>query len=49
LFKDFGFKKYKRLKGPHKNDLDINQMKKDKTSVIKFGTGELRYICEYKK
>lgn len=49
LFKNLGFKNYTRLKGPHKNDLDINQIKDDKNSYLKFGTGELRYICEYKK
>ena len=49
LFKNLGFKNYIRLKGPHKNDLDINQIKNDNKSNIKFGTGELRYICEYKK
>lgn len=42
-----GFKKFKRLKGPHKNDSDINQIKKHKYSHIKFGTGELRYLAQY--
>ena len=49
IFREHGFKKFKRLKGPHSNDLDINQIKMDKNSKLKFGTGELRYICEFKK
>ena len=46
-FKKLGFNNFKRLKGPHKNDLDINQIKTHKDSKLKFGTGELRYICQY--
>tara|TARA_B110000971_G_scaffold149598_1_gene152830 strand:+ start:109 stop:1158 length:1050 start_codon:yes stop_codon:yes gene_type:complete len=46
--KKLGFKNFKRLNGPHKNDLDINQIKANKDSQFKFGTGELRYICQFK-
>lgn len=42
------FSNFKRLKGPHKNDMDINQIKTHVKSSFKFGTGELRYICQYK-
>jgi hypothetical protein len=38
----------KRLKGPHKTDMDINHMKEHNFSKIKFGTGELRYLFRYK-
>jgi 2-polyprenyl-3-methyl-5-hydroxy-6-metoxy-1,4-benzoquinol methylase len=48
IFKKYGFISFKRLKGPHKNDLDINQIERDKNSKIKFGSGELRYLCQYK-
>ena len=41
-----GFKLVKRLKGPHKTDMDINQLKNHKFSKIKFGTGELRYLFQ---
>jgi SAM-dependent methyltransferase len=49
IFKDLGFSNIKRLQGPHKNDLDINQISKDKDSQLKFGSGELRYLCEFRK
>jgi len=41
-----GFKLIRRLKGPHKTDMDINQLKEHKFSKIKFGTGELRYLFQ---
>tara|TARA_A100000164_G_scaffold295418_1_gene269354 strand:+ start:116 stop:1165 length:1050 start_codon:yes stop_codon:yes gene_type:complete len=46
--KKLGFNNFKRLKGPHKNDLDINQIGTHKSSKLKFGTGELRFLCQYK-
>ena len=45
--KKLNFSKFKRLKGPHKNDMDINQIKTHINSTFKFGTGELRYICQF--
>ena len=47
VLKKLGFKNFRRLSGPHKNDLDINQIKTHKDSKIKFGSGELRYICQF--
>lgn len=47
VLKKLGFKSFRRLSGPHKNDLDINQIKSHRDGKIKFGTGELRYICQY--
>ena len=41
------FDMIKRLKGPHKTDMDINQMREHKFSKLKFGTGELRYLFKY--
>ena len=41
-----GFKLIRRLKGPHKTDMDINQLKEHRFSKIKFGTGELRYLFQ---
>tara|TARA_B100000780_G_C21115473_1_gene451233 strand:+ start:171 stop:1220 length:1050 start_codon:yes stop_codon:yes gene_type:complete len=41
-----GFKLIRRLKGPHKTDMDINQLSEHKFSKIKFGTGELRYLFQ---
>ena len=32
-----GFRLIRRLKGPHKTDMDINQLKEHKFSKIKFG------------
>ena len=46
VLKNLGFNKFKRLKGPHKNDMDINQLNTHLKSNLKFGTGELRFICE---
>lgn len=46
--KKLKFSNFKRLKGPHKNDMDINQINTHINSSFKFGTGELRYICQYK-
>ena len=43
------FYKIKRLKGPHKTDMDDNQMKEHKYSRLKFGTGDLRYLFQFKK
>ena len=31
-----------------KTDMDLNQMKEHKFSNLKFGTGELRYLFQYK-
>ena len=39
----------KRLNGPHKTDMDKNQMKEHKYSNLKFGTGELRYLFQFRK
>ena len=47
IFRQNGFTKFKRLRGPHKNDLDINQIKKHENSYIAFGSGELRYLCKF--
>lgn len=47
ILKKLNFTNFKRLKGPHKNDLDINQVNSHKHGQIKFGTGELRFICRY--
>ena len=48
LMKKNNFYVVKRLKGPHKTDMDINHMKEHNFSKIKFGTGELRYLFRYK-
>ena len=47
ILKKNKFSVVKRLKGPHKTDMDINHMEKHKFSKLKFGTGELRYIFQY--
>ena len=47
--KKLKFSEFKRLKGPHKNDMDINQINTHIKSSFKFGTGELRYICQFNK
>jgi 2-polyprenyl-3-methyl-5-hydroxy-6-metoxy-1,4-benzoquinol methylase len=47
ILKKNKFSIIKRLKGPHKTDMDINQMKEHKFSALKFGTGELRYLFQY--
>ena len=47
IFKNQKIKIIKRLKGPHANDMDINQLNTHKFSKIKFGTGEQRYLCEF--
>ena len=47
IFKRQNIKILKRLKGPHINDMDINQIKQHRHSKIKFGTGEQRYLCEF--
>ena len=47
IFKKQNIKLIKRLKGPHINDMDINQLKEHRHSNIKFGTGEQRYLCEF--
>lgn len=49
IFRQNGYKKFTRLRGPHKNDSDINQIKKHENSYIAFGSGELRYLCKYNK
>lgn len=46
FLKQIGFDDFRRLKGPHKNDMDLNQLKYHIKSSEKFGTGELRYICK---
>ena len=43
------FNLVKRLKGPHLTDMDLNQMVEHKFSKVKFGTGELRYLFQYRK
>ena len=48
IMKRHKFNIVKRLKGPHNTDMDINQMKDHKYSKLKFGTGELRYLFQYK-
>jgi len=47
ILKKLNFTDFRRFKGPHKNDLDLNQVMSHKQGKIKFGTGELRYICRY--
>ena len=47
IFKNQNIKLLKRLKGPHINDMDINQLQEHRHSQIKFGTGEQRYLCEF--
>jgi SAM-dependent methyltransferase len=47
ILKKLNFTAFKRLKGPHKNDLDLNQVNEHKHGKTKFGTGELRFICKY--
>ena len=47
ILKKNKFSVIKRLKVPHKTDMDINQMKEHKFSKLKFGTGELRYFFQY--
>ena len=34
------FNLVRRLKAPHKTDMDLNQMLEHKFSKVKFGTGE---------
>lgn len=48
IMKKNNFVLVKRLNGPHKTDMDLNQMKEHKFSNLKFGTGELRYLFQYK-
>ena len=48
IMKKNNFDVIKRLKGPHKTDMDINQMREHKFSKLKFGTGELRYLFTFK-
>jgi len=43
------FNLVRRLKGSHKTDMDLNQMLEHKFSKVKFGTGELRYLFQYRK
>jgi SAM-dependent methyltransferase len=45
--KKLNFTDFRRLKGPHRNDLDLNQVRAHKKGKTKFGTGELRFICRY--
>lgn len=47
ILKKLNFTDFKRLNGPHKNDLDLNQVRNHKHGKIKFGSGELRFICRY--
>ncbi len=49
IMKKNNFDVVKRLNGPHKTDMDINQMREHKFSKLKFGTGELRYLFTFKK
>lgn len=49
MMKKCGFLSFRRLKGPHKIDYDINQIKTHKHSELKFGTGELRYLAKFTK
>lgn len=47
MMKKSGFNSFKRLRGPHKNDLDLNQINSHNHSKLKFGTGELRYLAKF--
>jgi SAM-dependent methyltransferase len=47
ILKNLNFTDFRRLKGPHKLDSDINQVNNHKHGKVKFGSGELRFICRY--